>query len=599
MYMISEFRNLYNLLDLSTRRRLPVSAFFGVLISIFEMLGLSMVMPFLVIVAEPDNSERFGWLIAIVSPFGAETKEEVLLYIGVGMAGMFMLKNVLVIFVSWWQTRFLAEGESKLSINLVRRYTELPYLDVTARNSSELIRNAVNNVQMAISSFLLATLSLVTELLIVCGVALVIFLANAKLALGLVVFFSIVVVVFYAPLRNRFSILGEGLMRNNFLILKALKEGIGAIKEVRILNREKYFLDTFSAHRTTLGQLRAQHSFLTSIGRPYLEIMMLLGIGIAATTILSGLEIGEIIGVIGLVGAAGLRVMPSVNRILTLLQQIRVALPSVRITIKEFKMTEGEKRSGYESDIINTKLQKGIEVCDLHFSYPERDVPALKGLSLIIPTGRSVGIVGASGSGKSTLVNVMLGLIDPGKGNVLIDGVDIRKDLSEWRQRVGYVPQSVYLTDATVRGNVAFGVPDGEIKEELLSRALRLAHFDEVLADLPMGLDTVIGEEGVRLSGGQRQRIGIARALYNNPDVLIFDEATSALDNMTESKISRMIHDLSGTKTIIIIAHRLSTIQNCNNVVMLRDGKKISEGSFDNLAEECDDFKVLLESGGL
>ncbi|MEH6632280.1 MAG: ABC transporter ATP-binding protein [Halopseudomonas aestusnigri] len=597
--MVSEFRNLYNLLDMSTRRQLPVSAFFSVLISIFEMLGLSMIMPLLVIVSGPDNTEHFEWLTGFLSPFGAETKEELLLYLGVGMAGMFMLKNVLVVFVSWWQTRFLAEGESKLSIKLVRRYTRLPYLDVTARNSSELIRNAINNVQMAISSFLLAILSLVTELLIVCGVALVIFLANAKLALGLVVFFAIAVMAFHAPLRNRFSILGEGLMKNDFLILKTLKEGIGAIKEVRILNREKYFLDTFSAHRTTLGRMRAQHSFLKAIGRPYLEIMMLLGIGVAAITILSGLGTGEIIGVIGLVGAAGLRVMPSVNRILTLLQQIRVSLPSVRITIAEFKMTQGEKGSDYKSSVLKSKSQNGIEVCDLHFSYPERDVPALNGLSLTIPTGSSVGIVGASGSGKSTLVNVMLGLVDPSKGNVFIDGIDIREGLDEWRQRVGYVPQSVYLTDDTVRGNVAFGVPAGEIKEELLNKALLLAHFDEVLADLPMGLDTIIGEEGVRLSGGQRQRIGIARALYNNPDVLIFDEATSALDNMTESKISRMIHDLSGTKTIIIIAHRLSTIQNCDNVVMLRDGKKISDGSFDKLAEECDDFKVLLESGGL
>ncbi len=603
--MISEFRQLYGLLDGPTRRKVPVSAFFSMVISIFEMLGLSMIMPFLVVLASPDSAKRFEWVTDALIPYGIISQEEILLFFGVSMAAMFLVKNILVIFVSWWQSKFMAEGESKLSITMVARYNSLPYLDLTSRNSSELIRCAINDVQVSMSSFLLSTLLLVTELLVISGIIFVIFMANAELAVGMVVFFFVVVAVFHTPLRKRLTNLGNGLVHESFHILRAMREGLGAVREMRVLNREHHFLEDYSSHRNALGKIRAQHTFLGSVGRPYLEIMMLLGIAIAAVTLLAGLEVADIVGVVGLVGTAGLRALPSVNRILTLFQQIRIALPSVNNIIAEFKTTEAEmadseaRRAAIELEDAGGDARRGIEVCDLHFTYPDRSLPALNGLDLYVPWGGSVGIVGASGAGKSTLVDIMLGLLVPPQGSVYVDGMNIHKHLSEWRRRIGYVPQSVYLTDDTVRGNIAFGIPDDQVEEEQIKTALRLAHFDEVIAELPQGLDTVIGEGGVKLSGGQRQRIGIARALYHNPDVLIFDEATSALDNVTESRISEMINELSGIKTTIIIAHRLSTIRKCDNIVMLKDGMKRCEGKFSELEQTCPDFEDLINKGGL
>ena len=325
-----------------------------------------------------------------------------------------------------------------------------------------------------------------------------------------------------------------------------------------------------------LGQGTLQLT-LQPLPRLWLEMLAVTGLATLVLTLLVlGHELGAVLPTLGLFAAAAFRLMPSVNRVLTSFQSLRYGLPVINTLHREFEL---EPSAINEAGTTPTPFGETIEFDRVSYTYATAHTSALEDLSVVIRRGESVGVIGTSGAGKSTFVDVLLGLLTPDSGAVLVDGVDIQHSLRSWRDQIGYVPQSIFLTDDSLRNNVAFGLPAAQVDETAVWRAIRAAQLEEFVNSLPEGLDTVVGERGVRLSGGQRQRIGIARALYHDPSVLVLDEATSSLDTATEREVMQAVSALHGAKTILIVAHRLSTVEHCDRLYRIERGRVVETGT--------------------
>jgi ABC-type multidrug transport system fused ATPase/permease subunit len=360
------------------------------------------------------------------------------------------------------------------------------------------------------------------------------------------------------------------------LRLQHLQQGLGGAKDVKVLGREKEFLETYIGHNVESSRMTQFEVTLQLLPKLWLEFLAVTSLAILVMTMLAkSRDMTHIVSAVGLFAAAAFRLMPSVNRVLNAVQAIRYGLPVIDVLHAELSLNVPPAPLKRASALA---FRDRIEVELVRYRYPSAKAWALDGLSLAIRRGESVGVIGPSGSGKSTLVDVILGLLTPTDGSVLLDGEDIQADLRGWQDQVGYVPQSVYLTDDSLRRNVAFGLSDTMIDDTAVRRALRAAQLEEFVASLPDGVETMVGERGVRLSGGQRQRIGIARALYHDPPMLVLDEATSALDSVTESGVMDAVTALQGEKTILIVAHRLSTVERCDRLYRLKRGKVVAEG---------------------
>jgi ABC-type multidrug transport system fused ATPase/permease subunit len=362
--------------------------------------------------------------------------------------------------------------------------------------------------------------------------------------------------------------------------LKHLGQGVHGAKDVKIFGRERQFIQLFASHRATAVEMAMRQGFVTTIPRLWYELLAVGGLcALAAVMLWQGTESRAMIPVLGLFAASAFRLLPLVNRLANSLQALRFAGPGIETIRSELAL--GEVPLGLSSAPMG--FHHAIALTNVCYRYQEAPANAVEGISLEIPRGAAVGIIGGSGAGKSTLIDVVLGLLTPTAGSVTVDGVDIATNIRGWQCQIGYVPQSIYLCDDTIRRNVAFGVPDESVNEAAVRRAIRAAQLDAFIEQLPEGMDTVVGERGVRLSGGQRQRIGIARALYHDPQVLVLDEATSALDAETERDFMQDVEAMHGEKTMLIVAHRLTTVSRCDILYRLERGRIVAAGSYTEL----------------
>ena len=558
------------LLDPGERFRLVLLVCMMIVGVCLETVGIGLVIPTITLFTQQDIASKYKMLEPVLAWLGNPERPALVMY-GLGLVfSVYLVKTLFLSAFVWVQNRFVFGIEERLSLKLFTMYMQRPYLFHLQNNSSRLIRNVSGEISLFANSVLTPVMQMTAELLILVTLCAILFHTEPYGTLTVMLVFGLVGWTFNRSIRNRIGAWGASRQYHDAKRLQHLQQGLDGVKDVRLLGREGYFLNLFATHNREGIRVGRLNATLGQLPRLWLELLTVGGLfGLVLSMMSHGGDLSAVLPKLALFSVATFRLIPSVNRILFSSQVLKYCAPVTLLLAKEFSMPSGKSGDAVPR---NGGFREMLELRHIRFTYTDAPDPAITDLSLRIACGESIGIVGPSGAGKSTLVDIVLGLVEPDRGEVLVDGQDIHGGVRWWQDQIGYVPQSIYLTDDTIRRNIAFGIPDGEIDDLAVERALAAARLDTFIGHLPNGLDTVIGERGARLSGGQRQRIGIARALYHDPAVLVLDEATSALDLETEKEVVKAVKALQGQKTIIIVAHRLSTIEHCDRVYTISRG---------------------------
>lgn len=567
---------LLKLLNKKDKQKLILIFFMMIIAALFETLSIGVIVPFVSIVTSPETIKDQSVLSEIFKLFNFQSESSFIMFAVVLLILIFILKNMYILLYNYIQYRIVLNQEVKLSTTLFKEYLTKPYTFHLQRNTSELLRNVNNEVRTVFQGIVLSSLQLVTEILItICILVLLLVTAPiatliAALLLGSGIF------VFFKFFRRKISRLGKELQEINGEKIKWVNQGLGASKEVKVTGKETFFIQSYRKY-SLIGVKNSQYmKVLDLMPRAFIETILVGTILITMLIIvLQGNNTIQLISTMALFAMSAFRLMPSITRIMTLITTIKYSQPALTVVFNDSLGIPNKSIDDLKIAIIKSEqfFKNSIELNHVSFQYPKQKSNAIENISLKIPIGSSIAFVGQSGSGKTTLVDIILGLLEPSKGQIYVDGKRLNDQLSIWQQKIGYIPQSIFLSDDTIRNNVAFGYEAKQIDDQEVWRALEQSHLKEFVQSLPEQLDTSVGERGVRLSGGQRQRIGIARALYHNPEIIFMDEATSALDNETEKEIMKAIDGLKGEKTLVIIAHRLSTIENCDIIYKINKGR--------------------------
>jgi len=577
------------------------AAWMGLAVLSVTVTGLEVVAALLIflttrLVADPGASLDLPIVGDVRAHFPGLDDRQILLLAMALIAGFFLIRAGVALLSSFLRAR-VAEGTGvRLASRLFRGYLQMPYPLHLQRNSSELIRNVTEAVNDVVDYTLTPAVRLASELLVLVGLAIALVLA-APLAAGLALsLFLPLMVVLFRMVQPHISELGTMSHHLHRTVLEELQQSLHGFRDIVLLGRESYVHGRYRATREQIARTRYLRQFLGEVPRIALEtalilfVTLFLGIAVAG-----GGSPQESLAVLGMFAYAGLRILPSLNHAVLLINDLKFGATAAADVYGELTAFGDASAVPSETDHHGAPhpLHGAIRLEQVSYRYPETYRDALVDLDLEVRQGEMIGLVGPTGGGKSTLVDVILGLLPPTEGRVLVDGVDIRDNLAGWHRNLGVVPQAIYLLDDTLRRNIALGFDDEEIDEDRVREAVRLAQLREFVAELPKGLNTVVGERGARISGGQRQRVGIARALYRRPVVLVFDEGTSALDTLTEAELLRALTSLRLERTMIIVAHRLTTVRRCDRILFLDGGRIIDAGSFDQLMRRNPKFRSM------
>lgn len=541
---------------------------------ILETLSIGLVVPLLAVVVSDDLYIMGSAVYPILQFLGSPSKSQLIVMVMIGFISIYLVKNMFLAFLTWRQINFAHNFQVNLSQRLFALYLKQPYAFHLQRNSSQLMRNVIGEVGL-ISNAISNSMAIFSEGIVLIAV-ICLLLTIEPLGASIVIFFiSVTGFLYYTVTKAKITKWGVSRQFHDFLRLQHLRQGLGGVKEVKLLGRESGFLKDFHEHNLAVSYVSRLQATLQQFPRLIFELVAVFGL---ATLVISMLnqqyEIASIVPMLGLFAAAAFRLMPSANRFLAAQQALRYAAPAVNTIYQEILLSEPSSTHKMNKTY---QFKHQISLINIKFSYDNSKTIVVNDLSMEIKKGDSIGLIGPSGSGKSTLVDLFLGLLSPDSGRILVDGLDVIEDMRQWQNQIGYVPQAIFLSDDTLRRNVAFGLPNEQIDDDAVKHAIKAAQLDAFVESLVDGLETKVGERGVRLSGGQRQRIGIARALYHNPSILVFDEATSALDTDTEKLVMKTITALQGDKTIIIVAHRLTTVKDCNKVYIMENGNLVEK----------------------
>jgi ATP-binding cassette, subfamily B, bacterial PglK len=544
---------------------------------LLESLGIGLIVPLITLFTQPAYIDRIPALRNLLVNLGNPSRDLVIIGAILALVVIYLMKALFLAFLVWRQTRFAFEVQAQLSQRLFANYLRQPYAFHLRRNSAQLLRNVTGEIGIFTNNAMIPGLLLVTESMVLTGLCALLLIVQP---IGAVITFSSLAIaawLFHLLTRRSISRWGLARLHHEGMRIQHLQQGLGAAKDVKLLGREDEFLDQYRQHNHHFTHAAQLQSTLEQLPRLWLEVLAVAALAVLVFAMRAqGRDIDSVLPTLGLFAAAAFRIAPSANRLIVSIQSLRYGLPVVDTLYDELQQEAPAPRPRAAK---GAPFHEALVLENVSLRYEGAPAPSLDSVSVVVRRGESVGFIGPSGAGKSTLVDVLLGLLEPDSGVVRVDGRDIRGDIRGWQDQIGYVPQSIFLADDTLRRNVAFGLANEHIDDAAIMRALRAAQLEEFVKTLPEGLDTSVGERGIRLSGGQRQRIGIARALYHDPPVIVLDEATSSLDVEAERNVMEAVEALHGVKTIVIVAHRLSTTENCDRLYRLERGRVVGAGS--------------------
>lgn len=566
--------------------------------AIFEALGVGGVLPFLAALSDAEKILANSHVVRLLDVLQLPRTTDVLVQLtGLSIVGLMVAKGLVVFWANRSQVSLLFEERARITQQLFGHYMRIPYSQHLNKNMAEVIHLATGVSTTFTTVYMAALLTIVTETLVSLALLAMLMLINARAVLVVGVLAVLMGWTYMALTRARSRRLGEQQHRVVIATNKCLIEGLSALKEVRVYGAAPHFLSRLDKLNHAYTAASTSATVFNQMPRLMTEtVFMVAVVGTVMYLSYVGFDLKQVIPLLGVFGMAFMRIMPSYNRILTAFTVMRLnqlALDTLYQELSEASYATHPEalHGGLESTVA---FGGAIELTDLHYTYPGAKTSSLTGITLVIRKGQTIALVGKSGSGKTTLIDILLGLLTPEHGVLTIDGHEV-EDLSGLQGAVGYIPQSIYLTDDTLRRNVAFGIDDDAIDEVAVRRAVRAAQLDAYVDSLPDGLDSMVGDRGVKLSGGQRQRVGIARALYRDPEILVLDEATSALDVETEVAVTDAIRELGKHKTLIVVAHRLSTVRDCEVLYLLEEGKIVAQGNYDELVRQNSWFRKISE----
>ncbi len=560
---------------LPRQRRAAVILFCLVLAgTALETFSIGLVVPALAFMtrgSEASSPLVTRWL----SWLGNPSSNQLILLVLLMLLVVYTVKSAFLLFVAYWQARFITATQASTSRRLFATYLAQPWTFHLQRHSAELLRTINETADFShICGLFLMTVS---EVLVLCGmVGLLLWFepAGAIVVAGMLVAAAWLFNVIVRPRARRWA---QSQRHHAKMIIQHVQQGLGGAKDVKIRGCEQEFLSQFRHHADGQARISAMQSLVQQVPRLWFELLAVAALLLlTAVMVWQGTPSERLLPMLGLFATVAFRMLPSVNHVTGAINRLRYADTMLSNLHAELQLAESLPPAGPTTPL---RFSDAVVLQDVSFSYHGSDETVLDGINIRIPHGASIGFVGGSGAGKSTLVDIILGLLPPATGKVLVDGTDIQSNLRGWQDTIGYVSQSIYLCDDSIRRNVAFGVPEKDIDDAAVQRALKAAQLDTFVNSLPKRANTLVGERGARLSGGQRQRIGIARALYHDPQVLVLDEATSALDTATEKGVMAAVNALHGTKTLIIVAHRLTTVSDCDTLYRLDKGRIVQSGS--------------------
>ena len=578
--MVSIFKKMNKLLDGKQKRKMILIVFLMLIGGVLESLSISVVIPVVSVLLDPNAIETNALLAAIYKGLHLSSVTQFTVVMMLALVGAFILKNLFLFLQNVVQLKFVYTNQfatsRRMMINFMKRPYEY-YLNADTAVIQRSITSDVNNMY----GLMLSVLQLISEMVVFTCLVAVLLVVDAKMIMTISILLVVVLLLIKVVLKPIMVKAGQENQDYYSGLFKWIEQSVMGIKEIKIANKEQYFINEYA--KCGFGYVNAvqKYNLFNATPRLLIETVCIAGLVIYMLMVmLQGATVTEMLPQLTTFGLAAMRLIPSANRINNYLTAISYFEPffmgvsdHLQEEIHDKNMVYDAKAYEEKKQVEKLQVKKTIRLEDITYKYPNTEVLIFDHADMEIPVGSAVGIVGSSGSGKTTVVDILLGLLQLQSGRILADGVEVREHYEEWLKNIGYIPQTIFMIDSTIRKNVAFGYADEDIDDNRVWAALKEAQLDEFVRGLPEGLDTGIGERGIRLSGGQRQRIGIARALFEDPEVLVLDEATSALDNETEAAIMDSINRLHGKKTLIIIAHRLQTIEKCDMVYRVENGK--------------------------
>ncbi len=596
--MIALVKEIFFLLTPSQRRRLIVLQLLVTCMAFAELVGVASIGPFMALVADIELLTGDSWFATVYEKTGLQNPYDFLFVAGLTVLTVLALATGISMFTIWRLSVFAAKVGAEIADRLYRHYLNQDWLFHSGGSSAELTKKISTESTRVTDQIIQPLMQINARLVLVLVLSSAVLIYNPVAAATALIFFVSGYVLLYKVVRGNLERNGKNISRvmtNRFLLMN---EGFGGIKDVLLLNRSHDFVQKFEANGSSLARSQGTVVALSQAPRYFMEFLAF-SVSIGLILILIRMHSGDLAAVLpalAIYALAGLKLLPALQQIYAFMAVIKGNISAFH-SIKQDLIASQEAPSAYTNKAAPKsvfRLERGISLNEVWFTYPGKSLPALSGISLTIPSNKTIGIVGPSGSGKSTVIDLLMGLIHADRGDVLVDGQKITVDNKRgWQDLIGYVPQSIYLTEGTIAENVAFGISLAEIDRERVKEALKLAHLDSYVDNLEAGLDTKVGERGVQLSGGQRQRIGIARALYYDVPLLVLDEATSALDGLTEKFIMSALRDFRGRKTVVMIAHRLKTVQDCDIIYYVDQGKVQGHGTFSELMRDNIGFREM------